>query len=242
MNLRGPVRIDLQPYADRCELAHHVAMTLYRHQGDDTSVMRVGRALMGSDAKKYHNENELIRYMFRNGLEQPFRAAQIQWEVEVPFALRKEFQTRGEWIFDNRDGDRYAPFSGKPYSFGIWTVNLWDQLKLMEQWMTPRMPREMRQIARHLVTVTRKWVPLCWEAWNDYVLHGAILSQSEIQTLRAAFEEIIYEKYKPHDINPEEWWRRQLVKRSIYGVEQDEFLAKMEVALWGSRQRRRSPK
>jgi hypothetical protein len=233
------MRVDLQPYAERCELTDHVAMTLYEYQGGDTSVVRVGKAVLGTFAKKMRNDRDMLRYLLRNDIEQPFRAVTSQWEVEVPFALRKEFQVLGRWIFDSREGDRYAAVVGKPYSYGIWTVDLWDLLQLMDRWSSHRMPREMRYVARHLVTVTRKWCPITWEAWSDYVLNGVHLSRAEIIALQQVFEEIVYSQRNAHDIDIEQWWRQRLSKNKIYDVEQDEFVDKMGVTLWGSRQRRR---
>ena len=75
------MRIDLQPYAERCEIADHVAMTLYRYIGDDTSAVHIARAVLGENARKHVNEREILRYTLRHGL---FRVA---WQSPPPLAL-----------------------------------------------------------------------------------------------------------------------------------------------------------
>lgn len=231
-------RLDLQPYVDGyVEAGEGVRLRLATYAGDDTWVAQVGRAVVGQRAKKWRtNDRALLRWMLRNGVEQPFRLTTATWEVIVPETIRHEFATLGSWTYNTLEGDPLAQFQGRGEAYGIWAVDLWSMLAAMERWGALHQPRELRLAARHIAIVVRKWCPLVYDAWADYVDQGVRLSAIELQVLRDMIEnEIVAHKGSKGDFNVERWVRSLLAKRNLYEEEQDEFVAKMDVARWGRR-------
>jgi thymidylate synthase (FAD) len=70
------------------------------------------------------------------------------------------------------------------YTQWYWKIDLHNLLHFLSLRMDPHAQMEIRVYAEAMAEFTKKWVPLTWEAFEDYRLHGAFFSRQELAALR----------------------------------------------------------
>jgi len=70
------------------------------------------------------------------------------------------------------------------YTQWYWKVDLHNLLHFLSLRVDDHAQYEIRVYAEIIGQLTERWVPLSWEAFSDYRLHGAVLSKLEIEALR----------------------------------------------------------
>ena len=73
------------------------------------------------------------------------------------------------------------------YTQWYWKIDLHNLLHFLSLRMDPHAQMEIRVFADAMGEFVKRWVPLTWEAFEDYRLHGAAFSRQEM----AAIKEII---------------------------------------------------
>jgi thymidylate synthase (FAD) len=100
------------------------------------------------------------------------------------------------------------------YTQWCMTMNLHNLLHMLALRLDPHAQWETRQYAEMIADMVKDWVPLTWEAFEDYRLEGATFSKQELKALRILLRE---RGVTSIDLNVD-----GLSKR-----EQDEFVAKL---------------
>lgn len=100
------------------------------------------------------------------------------------------------------------------YTQWCMTMNLHNLLHMLALRLDPHAQWETRQYASVIADIVKDWVPLTWEAFEDYRLEGATFSKQEMKALRVLLRE---RGVTSIDLNVD-----GLSKR-----EQDEFVAKL---------------
>jgi thymidylate synthase (FAD) len=70
------------------------------------------------------------------------------------------------------------------YTQWIWKIDLHNLLHFLSLRLDPHAQLEIRAYAEVMADFTRAWVPLCWEAFEDYRRASLHLSRLEILALR----------------------------------------------------------
>lgn len=70
------------------------------------------------------------------------------------------------------------------YTTWIWKCDLHNMLHFLSLRMDPHAQWEIRVYANWIAEIVRKWVPLAWEAFEDYRLHAITFSRMEVEVLR----------------------------------------------------------
>lgn len=100
------------------------------------------------------------------------------------------------------------------YTQWCMTMNLHNLLHMLALRLDPHAQWETRQYAEMIADIVKDWVPLTWEAFEDYRLEGATFSKQEMKALRVLLRE---RGVTSIDLNVD-----GLSKR-----EQDEFISKL---------------
>lgn len=70
------------------------------------------------------------------------------------------------------------------YTTWIWKCDLHNMLHFLSLRMDPHAQWEIRVYANWIAEIVRKWVPIAWEAFEDYRLHAVTFSRMEMEVLR----------------------------------------------------------
>ena len=70
------------------------------------------------------------------------------------------------------------------YTQWYWKIDLYNLFHFLSLRADPHAQHEIRAYADVMLDVVRRWVPLAYEAFDDYVLHGAHLSRAALDTVR----------------------------------------------------------
>ena len=70
------------------------------------------------------------------------------------------------------------------YTQWIWKIDLHNLLQFLSLRLDPHAQYEIRVFAEAMAKFTSVWVPLAWEAFEDYRLHAISLSRRESEALR----------------------------------------------------------
>ena len=74
------------------------------------------------------------------------------------------------------------------YTQWYWKIDLHNLLHFLSLRMDPHAQYEIRVFADAIGSLVADWVPLVWEAFQDYRLGGTFLSKQEIEILRLALQ------------------------------------------------------
>lgn len=195
--------------------------------GDDTHVQAALKAMDPRRAHNIGNTMHAVRYVVRQRRYEALTVCYCTWKLQIPLHVKRHFPLGiGTWIGrEDVIGDM-----GEPYAIGYWTTNLAEVFDVLKWWLDIRGPRETRPMARHIQKVVRSWVPLTWNAFDDYDLHGVRLSRAEIQMVRAATQDIAYKGRDPSDVDLRQWWGEYFARYKMFNeIEQSEFIEKMKV-------------
>ncbi len=90
------------------------------------------------------------------------------------------------------------------YTQWYWKIDLHNLLHFLSLRLHPHAQREIRVYAEAIAELVRLWVPLTWEAFEDYRLGGAFLSRQAVQAVRRmlAGEEV---RREDTGMSPREW-------------------------------------
>jgi len=72
------------------------------------------------------------------------------------------------------------------YTQFYWKVDLWNLLRFLSLRTDPHAQHEIRAYANEILGIVRRWVPLVYDAFQDYVLNATSLSGQATALLRAA--------------------------------------------------------
>ncbi|MBN1334647.1 MAG: FAD-dependent thymidylate synthase [Deltaproteobacteria bacterium] len=72
------------------------------------------------------------------------------------------------------------------YTQWTWKIDLHNLLHFLRLRLHPHAQQEIRVYATAIADLTRAWVPLTWEAFEDYVLHAVSLSRGGLEAVRRA--------------------------------------------------------
>ena len=67
-----------------------------------------------------------------------------------------------------------------------WKVNLWNLLHFLKLRADPGAQHEIRVYAEVILGIVERWVPAVFEAFQDYMMHGASLSAQQLAVVRVA--------------------------------------------------------
>lgn len=88
------------------------------------------------------------------------------------------------------------------YTEWYWKIDLHNLLHFLELRLAPEAQAEIRAYAEAIATYVREWVPVTWEAFEDYRLYGARLSRQETELVRCALRG---EPVDPDKVTRREW-------------------------------------
>ncbi len=72
------------------------------------------------------------------------------------------------------------------YTQWYWKIDLHNLLHFLSLRMDPHAQYEIRVYGEAIAGLVRKWVPVAWEAFEDYRLGGTFLSREELEVVREA--------------------------------------------------------
>lgn len=75
------------------------------------------------------------------------------------------------------------------YTEAYWKIDLHNLLHFLEKRLAPDAQFEIRQYANAIADIVAQWVPLTWEAFENYRLHSVTLSREEVVAVRAIVRE-----------------------------------------------------
>jgi len=104
---------------------------------------------------------------------------QLHEEAEESFASYHQFLEAGV----SRETARInLPLS--TYTQWCTTMNLHNLLHMLTLRLDPHAQWECRQYAEAIAKIVKDWVPIAWEAFEDYRLHGEEFSRQEMMVIR----------------------------------------------------------
>jgi len=69
------------------------------------------------------------------------------------------------------------------YTTAYWKIDLHNLFNFLEKRMAPDAQFEIRQYANVIANIVKDWVPLAWEAFQDYRVNAIKLSASEVKAI-----------------------------------------------------------
>lgn len=70
------------------------------------------------------------------------------------------------------------------YTQWYWKIDLHNLLHFLSLRMDPHAQMEIRVYGEAIAGFVKKWVPIAWEAFEDYRLHGTFFSRQELAAIR----------------------------------------------------------
>lgn len=95
------------------------------------------------------------------------------------------------------------------YTEIIWKIDLNNLFKFLKLRLDPTAQLEIRKYARVILEIVERWVPLCYEAFQDYILGAVSFSNMELDAIRGAIDPKLWNE-KPLCLSQREW--RELKK------------------------------
>lgn len=113
------------------------------------------------------------------------------------------------------------------YSECYWKIDLHNLFHFLRLRMDSHAQLEIREFANAIANIVKEWVPIAYEAFEDYILNSVSLSEQEVETLRTIIIDFA---------DRIGYTRKELVEvlgtvaksNNITGREQFEFLSKMK--------------
>lgn len=104
-------------------------------------------------------------------------------EQELHEKTKAVYQRRLELGVAREQARKDLPLS--TYTEAYWKVDLHNLFHFLRLRLDPHAQLEIRQYAEAIAGFVKQWVPLCYEAFEDYQLYGTVLSRYEAQALRS---------------------------------------------------------
>jgi thymidylate synthase (FAD) len=70
------------------------------------------------------------------------------------------------------------------YTYWYWKIDLHNLLHFLSLRLAPDAQWEIRQYAKVIASIVKLWLPITWQAFEDYQLHGVYLSRGELKLIR----------------------------------------------------------
>lgn len=104
-------------------------------------------------------------------------------EREFHALARRVYQDRLDAGIAREQARKDLPLS--TYTEAYWKIDLWNLLHFLELRLDEHAQHEIRQYAKAIAErIVASWVPIAWEAFNDYALSAVKLSALEAAILR----------------------------------------------------------
>ena len=105
---------------------------------------------------------------------------------ELDFQIRAEelYQERLKFGIAREQARKDLPLS--TYTEAYWKIDLHNLLHFLELRMSKHAQLEIRTYANAIAKLIKPIIPVTWEAFEDYRLHGMMLSYAEQQQIRCA--------------------------------------------------------
>jgi thymidylate synthase ThyX len=84
------------------------------------------------------------------------------------------------------------------YTYWYWKIDLKNLLHFLNLRLDSHAQWEIRQYAKVIAGIVKEWLPLTWEAFDDYVLNSITLSKQEQQLLYTALHNMQVEDNLSH--------------------------------------------
>ena len=114
--------------------------------------------------------------------------------------MEKEFQIQARRIYRERlnlgiareQARKDLPLS--TYTEAIWKCDLHNLLHFLSLRMDSHAQKEIRDFANAISEIVKLWVPLTWQAFNDYDIrrNALVFSRMELQGIKCAFESLLW--------------------------------------------------
>lgn len=108
-------------------------------------------------------------------------------EQELQALAREVYEERLKFGVAREQARKDLPLS--TYTEAYWKIDLLNLLKFLSLRMDTHAQWEIRQYANTMADIVKVWVPLAWEAFNDYDFRrdAMLLSRMEVDAIRALF-------------------------------------------------------
>lgn len=104
-------------------------------------------------------------------------------EAEVHKYLQEVYEQRLQKGVAREQARKDLPLS--TYTEAYWKIDLHNLFNFLRQRLAPAAQKEIRDYATAIAEVVKEWVPLAYEAFEDYQLNAMYLSAQEIEILQA---------------------------------------------------------
>lgn len=111
---------------------------------------------------------------------------EMREETKGAFALYRSFIAQG---MAKETARIHLPFG--TYTEKIWTQDLHNLLHFSKLRLDAHAQYEIRVYAEAIASILKAWVPLTWEAFEDFQLYAHTFSRQEMISLRSALQDIV---------------------------------------------------
>lgn len=88
------------------------------------------------------------------------------------------------------------------YTEFYWKIDLRNLLGFIRLRIDSHSQYEIRVFSEALANVVKEWVPLVWEAFEDYVMYGTLFSRMEMDVIKKC---LCYDMTRPETMSKREW-------------------------------------
>ena len=113
------------------------------------------------------------------------------------------------------------------YTRWVWTIDLHNLMHLLSLRLDPHAQLEIRVFADALAAIVRDWVPLAWEAFEDYRLGAVTLTRAEVRAVGALMAHLEAEFGHGDDDRADRLRGHVELYAGLKGRELDEAVAKL---------------
>lgn len=145
-------------------------------------------------------------------------------EAEFHKAAREIYEKRIELGIAREQARKDLPLS--TYTEAYWKIDLHNLLHFLELRMDKHAQFEIREYANIIGNeIVKRWVPIAWEAFNDYVINSKTFSKFELEILSALINN---DKEKAINIAKEIKWLEYTEQGLKSNIERAEFEGKLK--------------
>ncbi len=144
-------------------------------------------------------------------------------EAEFHKAARNIYENRIELGIAREQARKDLPLS--TYTEAYWKIDLHNLLHFLELRMDKHAQFEIREYATVIgYEIVKRWVPLAWEAFNDYIVNSKTFSKFELEIIAALINS---DKEKAINIAKEIKWLEYSEQGLKSNIERSEFEVKL---------------
>ncbi len=104
-------------------------------------------------------------------------------EADLHEQLRRVYKQRLKLGVAREQARKDLPLCN--YTQAVWKIDLHNLFNFLKLRLDSHAQQEIREFAEAIASIVKEWVPMAWEAFDEYVINSVTLNKKDIQVLNS---------------------------------------------------------